>query len=90
MKNNGFVPFVSSHRAAPTAIAPAPGPAPGASPLPEAARPFRPLSAGAAAASAPAQPSCEPKVTLEREGERVSRIRIECSCGQTIELACAY
>jgi hypothetical protein len=29
-------------------------------------------------------------VTLEREGERVSRIRIECTCGQTIELACAY
>jgi hypothetical protein len=32
----------------------------------------------------------KPKVTVQHEGERVSRIQIQCSCGQTIELACDY
>jgi len=31
-----------------------------------------------------------PSVTLQRQGEVVSGIRIECGCGQVIELACAY
>ena len=31
-----------------------------------------------------------PVVTLQREGELVTGIRIECVCGQVIELACAY
>ena len=31
-----------------------------------------------------------PSVTLQRQGEVVSSIRIECGCGQVIELACAY
>jgi hypothetical protein len=35
--------------------------------------------------------SCgKPSVTLQRQGEVVSGIRIECGCGQVIELACAY
>ena len=33
---------------------------------------------------------CEPRVTLQRDGERVSSIRIQCSCGQVIELGCVY
>jgi hypothetical protein len=32
----------------------------------------------------------KPIVTLERDGERVTGIRIECVCGQVIELACSY
>ena len=32
----------------------------------------------------------EPRVTLQRDGDRVSSIRIQCSCGQVIELACVY
>ena len=32
----------------------------------------------------------KPVVTLQREGERVTGIRIECACGQIIELACSY
>ena len=31
-----------------------------------------------------------PVVTLQREGEKVTGIRVECACGQVIELACAY
>ena len=31
-----------------------------------------------------------PVITLQREGERVTGIRIECICGQVIELACSY
>lgn len=43
-----------------------------------------------AAAPAPQAPTCEPKVTLQREGEQVTAIHIECSCGRFIELACVY
>ncbi len=41
----------------------------------------------------PAQPSkccAQPTVTLQRQGEVVSAIRVECGCGQVIELACSY
>lgn len=31
-----------------------------------------------------------PEVTYEREGDRVSRIRIRCSCGQVVELNLSY
>jgi len=31
-----------------------------------------------------------PVITLERDGEKVTGIRIECGCGQVIELACSY
>lgn len=32
----------------------------------------------------------EPVVILQRDGDRVTGIRIECACGQVIELACSY
>lgn len=35
-------------------------------------------------------PACEPKVSLQRDGNRVTGIHIQCSCGQVIELACVY
>ncbi len=35
-------------------------------------------------------PLGEPRVTLQRDGERVSAIRIQCACGQVVELACVY
>lgn len=31
-----------------------------------------------------------PKVTLERQGDLITHIRIECSCGQVTELKCEY
>jgi hypothetical protein len=51
----------------------------------------------AAPASAPTpvpapqpQTVCEPKVSVQRDGNRVTGIQILCSCGQVIDLACVY
>ena len=33
---------------------------------------------------------CEPRISLQRDGDRISAIRIQCTCGQTIDLACLY
>lgn len=32
----------------------------------------------------------KPVVTLQKDGERVTHIRIQCGCGQVVELECAY
>jgi len=40
--------------------------------------------------AAPRAANCQPQVTLQREGNRVMGIRVQCSCGEVIELACAY
>ena len=34
--------------------------------------------------------NCEPKVSLQRDGNRVTAIHIQCSCGQVIDLSCVY
>ncbi|MDB6039943.1 MAG: hypothetical protein JWM99_3784 [Verrucomicrobiales bacterium] len=31
-----------------------------------------------------------PRITLRREGDRITHIGIECGCGQFIELECSY
>lgn len=33
---------------------------------------------------------CEPRVSVQRDGDRVSGIRIQCNCGQVMDLACHY
>jgi len=33
---------------------------------------------------------CEPRVTVQRDGKRVTHLHIQCTCGQTIDLACLY
>jgi hypothetical protein len=38
----------------------------------------------------PAKPCGRPSVRLLRQGEVVCGIRIECTCGQVIELECVY
>jgi hypothetical protein len=48
-----------------------------------------PLPTSAHAHSA-ANAAARPVVTLQREGDRVTGIRVECGCGQVIELACSY
>ncbi len=55
-------------------------------------QPFRPLGQPAPAATVPAAhaASCEPRVTVQRDGDRVTSIQVQCSCGQVIELACVY
>src|SRR6185436_6892269 len=49
--------------------------------------PLEPRSAGHAPGHAG---SGQPVVTMQRDGERVISIRIECPCGQVIDLACRY
>jgi hypothetical protein len=47
--------------------------------------------ASKAPAATRALQDCEqPKVTMQREGDKVTSIRIECSCGQVIDLSCIY
>jgi hypothetical protein len=45
-----------------------------------------------AVSAAPAQHIAHgpPKVTVERQGETITHIRVECSCGQVTELKCEY
>jgi hypothetical protein len=33
---------------------------------------------------------CEPRVTVQRDGDRVTHLRIQCTCGQIMDLACVY
>ena len=49
---------------------------------------FEPLPQGGG--GQPAHGCGKPSVTLQRQGEVVCGIRVECGCGQVIELACAY
>jgi hypothetical protein len=34
--------------------------------------------------------NCEPHLSVQRDGDRITNIRIQCNCGQTIDLACLY
>ncbi len=58
------------------------------------ARSFQTLGEVAAAAAennAPnAKKNCEPRLSVQRDGERITNIRIQCNCGQIMELACVY
>ncbi|MGA2863768.1 MAG: hypothetical protein ABSF95_04710 [Verrucomicrobiota bacterium] len=84
--NQGFLPLsLSAHAASPAA-----GSQTNLAAAPQGTRPFRPLATAAAAAQ-PAPPcGGEPKLSLEREGGRITRIKIQCCCGHVIELACGY
>ena len=35
-------------------------------------------------------PPREPQLSVERDGDRITLIRIQCSCGQTHEVTCLY
>ncbi len=49
---------------------------------------FQPASRACTAPASPA--NHQPRVTLERQGDRISRILITCACGEVIELDCRY
>ena len=54
---------------------------------------FQTLGQVAAAAehNAPnAKKNCEPRLSVQRDGEQITNIRVQCSCGQVMELACVY
>lgn len=33
---------------------------------------------------------CEPRVSVQRDNGRVTHLRIQCTCGQVMDLACSY
>lgn len=51
---------------------------------------FQTLATPSAAAAATERKPCEPKVTVQRDGDRITHLRIQCSCGQIMDLACVY
>ena len=87
MNTNAFVPL-----SAPSAVAASSAPGTPAKTAGDAGavKVFRPTHDGAAAVTSTPHIPGEPKVTLEREGDLVKCIRIQCACGHTLELDCAY
>ena len=60
-------------------------------PADAAARPvFDELLAASSDPSHSPEVCAKPSVTLQREGDVVTGIRIQCGCGRVIELACVY
>jgi hypothetical protein len=59
---------------------------------PKQVQPFRTKETHAPATTGGSNhsPGCEPRVTLDRNGDRITGIRVQCSCGQVIELVCRY
>ena len=56
---------------------------------------FKPLPspAGAVAAATSAAPgncAAKPVITLQRKGNVVTSIRVQCSCGQVLDINCQY
>jgi hypothetical protein len=90
-----FIPLVpgapaSNHTSFITRVKPIPASAP-AFFEPVTPAKLKPESMAALAPTpAPHVPHGPPKVTLERQGEVITHIRIECSCGQVTELKCEY
>ena len=83
--SKGFVPFTVSARG----IAPAGTGSPAkivANSKPGEA--FRSMTESSLPAGTTPPSEHEPKVTLERDGSRVTRIKVQCVCGYTIELDC--
>jgi hypothetical protein len=56
----------------------------------EKAQAFQALGDKPAAAPALHSSICEPTISLQRDGDRITGIHIECGCGHVIELACTY
>lgn len=51
---------------------------------------FHPLIQADPHPATPTNAHSEPSVTLERDGDRVTRIKVQCPCGNVFELACDY
>jgi hypothetical protein len=50
-----------------------------------------PAANGQSSSLHPAAAGCPPpKVTLQRQGDVVTSVRIQCGCGQVIDLNCVY
>jgi hypothetical protein len=54
---------------------------------------FQTATSPAATITAPAASrtaNCQPQVSVKRDGDRVTGIQIQCSCGEVIDLSCVY
>ena len=95
--NSPFTPLASGPAALPNPLAAAQPSAPATGVRKSAsaadskiAKTFRPISARTDPAAAPSAPEAEPKVTLEKDGDQVTQIKVQCGCGHIIELNCVY
>ncbi|HEX3624921.1 MAG TPA: hypothetical protein VH280_05770 [Verrucomicrobiae bacterium] len=52
------------------------------------AQPFESL--GTKPAGSSSNKNGEPQLTVQRDGNRITHIRIQCNCGQIHDIACAY
>ena len=62
-------------------------------PEPAQARPFKslePTTSAPAGSAAHPEKICEPRVSIQRDGDRITSLRIQCTCGQIMDLACIY
>jgi hypothetical protein len=62
-------------------------------PKDEQAKAFHSLEQLIPEADAPAADKkkfCEPRISVQRDGDRVTNIRIQCTCGQVMDVACVY
>ena len=58
---------------------------------PKAFHTLEPLRADAPPTAAAAEKKiCEPRVSVQRDHGRVTHLRIQCTCGQVMDLACSY
>jgi hypothetical protein len=57
---------------------------------PGSTQPFHVLGHGGSGVSPGEPANQEATVTLRREGDRITGIRVQCTCGQVIELDCTY
>lgn len=67
-----------------------PHPGPGGAPEKKAGFQSLPLQTSPAFAATGEKKIGEPRVSVQRDGDRVTHLRIQCSCGQVIDLACVY
>ena len=52
---------------------------------------LEPARADAPATTASAEKKiCEPRVSVQRDNGRMTHLRIQCTCGQVMDLACSY
>jgi len=80
MADNAFVPLLRPGAAAPSQN--------GFTPL--AIKTLHQANGHTAPHAEGATPCQEPSITLQRDGDKITAIHIECACGQVIDLACDY
>jgi hypothetical protein len=51
---------------------------------------FKPLPSPGNAPAAPGNCAAQPAVTLQRKGDVVTSIRVQCACGQVLDINCQY